>query len=194
MRALLALAVAGSTLGAGPAAAEVVPHIEAGVAQTGEALTVPAGDGALTETRDLYSTRLAIGLDYPALSEVAPLGGALYGRTALAGDVLLTPGRWSLVAEQDLRWRRPLGPLSIALGLGLAARLELERPSFSTLALGLPVGVRWGWLELDWRPAWRIPLGEEEAAVFGGTRRHGAVSGVDLLALALRVHVTALAW
>lgn len=189
MRALLILAIL-----AGPAAAEVVPHVEAGLGQTAEALTVPSGAGTLTETRDLYSTRLAIGLDYPALADVTPLGGALYGRTALAGDLLLTPGRWSLVAEQDLRWRRPLGPLAISVGLGLAGRLELERPSLSTLAIGVPIGVRWGAVELDWRPAWRIPLGEEETAVFGGTRRHGAAAGIDLLALALRVHVTALAW
>lgn len=183
MRALLALALAAVT---GSAAAEVVPHVEAGLGQTAEALTVPAGAGARTETRDLYSTRIAVGLDYPALS--------LHGRTALAGDLLLGPGRWSLVAEQDLRWRRPLGPLTASIGLGLAGRLELERPSLSTLAIGLPVGLRWGPVELDWRPAWRIPLGEEETAVFGGTRRHGAASGIDLLALALRVHVTTLAW
>lgn len=177
------------------ARAEVVPQVELGVGETGEALTVPAASGEVTEERGLYTTRLALGLSYPVLDGLAPLGGRFAGRSALATDVLLGPGRWALTAEQDLRWQRPLGDdWRLSIGLGLAGRLDLERPAFSTVELGLPVGVGWGPLELDWRPALRIPLGAEEAAVFGGARTHGASTGINLLALALRVHLTGLAW
>jgi len=170
-----------------------VPHVEAGLGQTGESLTVPSGEAtSLTETRDLYTTRLALGLDYGPVGDLG--GGAVRGRSALAIDVLLGPGRRALILEQDLRWHRPLGPLVIAVGPGLAGRFDLEQPDFSTLEIGLPIGLRWGPVELDWRPAWRVPLGEDEAPVLGSVRRHGASSGINWLALSLRVHLTALAW
>lgn len=182
---------------AGPARAEidVVPHLEAGAGQTGESLSVPVGDGQrVSATRDLYALRWALGAEYGPFGGLAFAGGAVHLRSAVAADVLLGPGRWALTAEQDLRWRRPVGPLALAAGPGVAARLDLERPGFGTLEIGLPIGLRWGLVELDWRPAWRVPLGEQTVAMLGGERRHGASAGINWLALSLRVHLAGLAW
>lgn len=196
MRSAMMWAVGLVAVLAGQAQAELrfTPHVEAGVDQTGEALTVPVDrDESLTARRDLYAARWAAGLEYGPLEGATFGGGTVHLRSAVAADVLLGPGRWALTVEQDLRWRRPLGPLWLAVGPGLAGRLDLERPAFSALELGLPVGLGWGPVELSWRPAWRVPLGEEASGPFD-LRRHGASAGIDWLALSLRVHVAALAW
>lgn len=181
-------------LAAAQTADRFVPHVGLELGQTAERLEVPGAAGTVTEDRDLFSTRLALGLDYGLLG--APVaGGAIGGRTLLGADVLLGPGRWGLVVEQAAAWRRPLGAgFAARLGLGLTARIDLERTARSQLDVTLPVGVSWSSLELAWRPAWRVPLGSDEADVFGGRRTQSIAPGLSLLAFALRVHLDALAW
>lgn len=191
-RALLLLIALSAPAGAD---VQVVPQFEAGLGHTGESLTVPISEtDEMSTSRELFTTRLALGVGYGPFEEMGFGGGDVHLRSALTADVSLTPGRWALGVEQDLRWRRPLGPLALSVGPGLAARLDLEKPQFSTLAVGLPLGLRWGAFELDWRPALRIPLGAEETPQVLGTRRHGASLGLEWLAFALRVHLDGLAW
>lgn len=174
--------------------AEFVPHVGLGLGQTAERLEVPAGDARSAAERELFSTRLALGVDYPLMDE--PLwGGALVGRSTLAFDLLLGPGRWGLVVDQAAGWHRPLGAgFTAQLGLGLSGRLDLERTARSQLDITLPIGVRWRAVEVVWRPAWRMPLGADSTDVFGGARTQQIASGMTWLAFGVHVHVDALAW
>lgn len=171
-----------------------VPHVGLEFGQTAERLEVPGAGGPVAEDRDLFSTRLALGLDY-GVFDTPVAGGAIGGRTLLGADILLGPGRWGLVVEQAAAWHRPLGAgFAVRLGLGLTTRIDLERAARSQLDVTLPVGVSWSSIELAWRPAWRVPLGADEADVFGGRRSQSIAPGLSLFAFAARVHLDGLAW
>lgn len=180
----------------GLAHAEAAPHLGWALGQTAERLEVPGPDGQLAEARDLLSSRFIIGLDYDLLGADQPVaGGRLIGRSALATDVLFGPGRWGLGAEQSARWVRPLaGSLALDVGLALSARLDLDHTARSQLDIGLPLGLRWAMVHVEWQPSWRVPLGADEAEVFGGTRRQSIDSGLSLLAFGVRIQLDALSW
>lgn len=178
------------------AAAEAVPHVGLELGQTAERLEVPGPTGALVESRDLLSTRLVVGLDYDLVgADRSLVGGRVLGRSALAADVLLGPGRWGLIGEQSARWVRPLtASLALDLGVAVLARVDLERAARSQLDLGVPVALRWAMVHFEWRPSWRVPLGADEEAVFGGTRRQSIDAGLSWLSFGVRVQLDALSW
>ncbi len=160
------------------------------VGSTREELRLEAADGtASRDVRSLTNSRLDLGMNYG----VAGIGGdrwRLRGQSSLGVGLIYALGEWPLHLRQDVgiefvprRWFGLFAYGSVGLDLNTA------RPPLSAFVLGLPVGLRFGPVELMARPALRVGLGEEVSALAGGTQRRSAVTGIAPFEVMLRVRI-----
>lgn len=160
------------------------------IGSTRETLRLSRDDGASSvDTRALMTSRLDLGLNYI----VAGIGGErwrLRGQSSLGVGLVYALGEWPLHLRQDLglelvprRWFGLFVYGSVGFDINTA------RPPLSAFVLGLPVGLRFGPVELMARPALRVGLGAEEETIAGATQRRSASTGVAPFEVMLRVRI-----
>jgi hypothetical protein len=179
--ALLGLA---STARAEPARVRPTVEVEAGLAAS--RLVVDRGATSVADTRSLWVTRVGAGVDVMFPEELLPrgrlrvLGSLGVGLVYATGDVPVHLG--GAVLWQAEAARR----LSFPVGLGARVVIDTTAAARSYAELALPLGLRYGPVELAYQPTVVIPFGSTRATTFGGERRLGAKLGIAPLSLVLR--------
>ena len=194
-RATRAWAVLVTALLAAPATAasgqdSFVPLSGVEVGQSWERLSVSFDGQEQHEDRWLWNTRLLLGLSakLPALSGVPTRADS-----TVAFGLVHHTGHGHLDLRQAALLQVPLGGgFSVPAGVAVGVVLDTASSSRSAFEAGLPVGLRFRFVELLYRPGWSAPLGAEERRVFTGTRKHSARPGIVPLDLSLRFHLTGL--
>ncbi|WP_428263165.1 hypothetical protein [Haliangium sp.] len=166
------------------------PWLALGLARSHESLTVTGAGGSERDRRAVWHTGPRLGLRY-RISDTWPGIGRVRGHTGLALDVVLADGRTPVGVVQEAVWEWRLGPLSAVVGAGAAVHVDLGRRGLAYLDLGLPVGLRWGRVELLYRPRLGVPLAAARGEAFGGTRERRSGAGVALVHVLVRVHLGA---
>jgi hypothetical protein len=148
-------------------------------------------DSFRTDDRVLF----ALGLGHRMLR----LGSSplwLEGHATLGVGPTLESGHWHVPVREDVtiayvatRW------LTLRGGLGLGVTLDATEPSQSFADFGLPIGVAFfDVVELSYRPALSVPLGNQSDAVFGGERSLQAAVAFLPFEVGLCVRPRALGW
>lgn len=185
-RSSLSLAAALVVLASSPAFAEprLAPMAGVEMGQSHERLTVKLPGYSAQEDRWLWNTSLMLGLSAP----IPALGGIpLRADSSLTYGKIIHSGHGRLSLREDLLADLPIGAgFSLLVGPGVAFVINTTQASRSSFDLALPLGIRYKWMELLYRPAASIPLGKEEQPVFGGTRQLSARPGLVPFALVLR--------
>jgi hypothetical protein len=162
--------------------------IEAG--QTWERLAVTFDGREQHEDRWLWNTRFLLGLS-ARLPDLA--GWATRTDSSVAFGVVHHTGHGHLDLRQAALLELPLGAdFSVPMGISVGFVADTASSKRSAFEAGVPVGVRFRFVELLYRPGFSLPLGAEERRVFSGTRQHSARPGIVPLDLSLRFHVTGL--
>jgi hypothetical protein len=190
MKRLAVASLAVGLLAARAGAAEPVGLVPTLGTQTGlisERLQVSAGDLSLSETRSLWVTRLALGLEYALPG--APATEALRGHTSVGVGLVYASGQWPVQVRQEVSWTRPITSwLSVDVGLGTSLHLNPSSFHLSYWDLGAPVALDIaGVVELVYYPALVVALGASREPAFGGEKTHGIATGLALFELGLRV-------
>lgn len=154
-----------------------------------ERLSVHGAGVHPSDTRDLWVTRLALGLEYAVPG--APLGGRLRGTTWLGVGLIYALGQWPLQLRQEVAWVRPVTSwLAALVGVGAGVHLNVSDLHRSYWDVGVPVGVEVaGIVGLVYYPALTVALGSRREPVFGGAKTHGMASGLAPLELGLRLRL-----
>ena len=166
----------------------LAPTLGLGVGQTLEAARVEFDDGgAATQARALTHSRLDLGLSYALLRRGMT---RVRGQSSAGVGLVYAPGDWPVHLRQDFgvelvpkRW------FGAFVGLGVGFDINTTRPVYSAFALALPLGLRFGPVELVYRPALSVGLGAEHSEVLGGSQRRSAATGVAPFELLLRVRI-----
>lgn len=143
-------------------------------------------------TRDLFNTRLAVGLEYDLPGTWLPAGTV--AQTELGVGVVFELGQWPVHLRQRALWRTALWVFHFEAGLDAGLTLNPSAWAFSYGSFGVPLGLRWGWFGVQWRPAFLVGLGAEESSVFSGKRSHSIHTGLAPMSVAMQFHITALEW
>jgi hypothetical protein len=178
---LLSLLLAQTPEAATPVAPRFVPSVGVAVASYGERLTVD-GEG---DTRRLLTSSLVLGLEY-RLWDGALDFAVIEGVSTVGLGLVFHHGQAPLQLEQTLRLARTWGWLQASGGLAVGLSVNLGDPTYSFATLALPLGVRLGPVELIYAPRLDLPLGRDEAAVYGGARRQAVALGLSPLNLQVR--------
>jgi len=154
-----------------------------------ERLSVDAGGAHEAEVRNLWVTRLALGLEYAIPG--GPLGEHLRGTTSLGVGVVYALGQWPLQLRQEVAWVGPVTSwLAIQVGVSTGVHLNLSDTHRSYWDVGVPIGVEVaGTVELVYYPALTVALGSRREPVFGGVKTHGMATGLAPLEFGLRLRL-----
>lgn len=191
---VLAWCVAGAAtagLPGGETGPRFQPTAELEPGQTWERLTVDSAAAHSVEDRWLWTARLGVGLS----ARLPAVGGLdhLRSETAVGLGLVFASGHWPVHVRTQLLWDQELGhQVSLVLGLSTGVLLDTGAPHRSAWEAGIPLGLRWRFLDLLYHPAVIVPLGAEESSVFGGLRRSSARPGLSPFGLLLRVRLAAL--
>lgn len=150
-----------------------------------ERLEVDLGSAHYQEDRSLTTTRFGLGLRAPWVERG---GWALSGQSQLGVGWVFETGHPNVALHQAALLEHLLAHgFALPFGLGLGVVIDTASTSRSALEMGLPMGVRYRGIELLWQPSLVMPLGHEQAPVFGGEKRLGAAPGIVGLAFIGRV-------
>jgi hypothetical protein len=151
-----------------------VPTVGFGLSGIVERSRIDAGGERFEETRSDLRATLAVGLAHPVLT----LGTYRAARVRIDGHASLGvgptfgDGRYQVPLREDvtLAWGAASW-LTLRVGLGAGVVVDATRTAFSYAEFGAPLSFTFGpAVEVVWRPALAVGLGEEERAVFGGTQ------------------------
>ena len=172
----------------------VIPTVALGLARTPETLTLSLADGEQRDTRSVWHSGFRAGVGYHLPDRWLPLG-QLRGHTGLALELVLADGRLPLGLTQAAQWELPLtGELAVSAGASAAVHVDFGDLGLAAVDLGLPLGVRWGWVELLYTPRVVVPLASAREEVFAGTRSRHTGTGLALLHVSLRLHLGTPRW
>ena len=154
-----------------------------------ERLGVDAGGAHASETRSLWVTRLALGVEYAVPG--GPIAGHLRATTSLGVGVVYALGQWPLQLRQEVTWVRPVTSwLAVEVGLGTGVHLNVSDLHRSYWDVGVPIGLEVaGTVELVYYPALMVALGSRREPVFGGEKTHGMATGLAPVELGLRLRL-----
>jgi hypothetical protein len=184
------IAIAAALLGlAAPARAEtpeVRPTVEIEAGLAAQRLVVDRGATRVADTRSLWATRMGAGVDVRFPADRLPLGRLRVLGSAGIGVVYAT-GAWPVHLGGAALWEVEVARRhSLPIGLAARAVLDTSAPARSYAEIALPLGLRYGPVEILYQPALVIPLGTTASGTFGGERRLGAKPGMAPLSLVLR--------
>lgn len=187
-----------AALAAGPARADggdppggkeglrVAPLVEIEAALREQRLIADFGSVRAEDTRALWRTRAAAGVDLRLPERLLPKG-RLRAQAAFGYGFVFATGDSELTLGGALLWEASIAR-RFALFPGLAARFAVDttEAARSSLEIGLPLGVRVSVMELVYQPSVVVPLGAEPHPLLGGERRLGARPGIAPLSFVLR--------
>lgn len=148
-------------------------------------------DSFRTDDRVLF----ALGLGHRML-RLGPSPLWLEGHASVGVGPTFQSGHWHVPLREDVtiayvvtRW------LTLRGGLGVGVTLDATEPSRSFADVGLPLGATFfDAVELNYRPALSVPLGNQSQAVFGGERSLQAALALLPFEVGLCVRPRALGW
>jgi hypothetical protein len=148
-------------------------------------------DSFRTDDRVLF----ALGLGHRML-RLGPSPLWLEGHATLGVGPTFESGHWHVPVREDVtiayvatRW------LTLRGGLGVGVTIDATEPSQSFADFGIPLGATFfDAVELTYRPALSIPLGNKSAAVFGGERSLQAAFAFLPFEVGLCVRPRGLGW
>ncbi len=169
---------------------QFVPMAGLELGQSWERLSVTFDGQEQSEDRWLWNTRVMLGLSV-RLPNVA--GIATRADSTVAFGVVHHTGHGHLDLREAGLLELPLGAgFSVPIGVSAGVVIDTASSKRSAFEAGLPVGLRFRFVELLYRPGLSLPLGAEERRVFTGSRKHSARPGIVPLDLSLRFHLTGL--
>ncbi|MCA9644190.1 MAG: hypothetical protein KC492_26030 [Myxococcales bacterium] len=155
---------------------------------TPERLKVSFPTESLSEDRELWNTRVALGVDGRWGSLLPPF--ALRTVSELGVGFVHHTGHGLLEVSQAALLEYPLGgDFALPFGAALLANFDTSSSARSSLTFTVPFGLRYRGVELWFRPGFLLPLGSEEERVFTGSRELSARPGINWLDFGLRVRL-----
>ncbi len=164
------------------------PSVGLELGHSPERLRVQFPEETYTEDRALWNSRLSLGLD----GRLPRALGDFDGRSVseLSYGFVHHTGHGLLEVSQSGLLEYPLGGgFALPFGLAVVGTLDTSSSARSGLGFGLPLGVRFRAVELWYRPAFLVPLGSEDEAVFTGTRELSMRPGLNWLDMGIRVRL-----
>jgi len=193
---LLVLALTGpqsSGAETGPTATKgdyrLAPTIGLSIGETHEELRLEHTDRDPTrEVRGLLNTRLDLGFNYALGRRRSSL--RIRGQSSLGVGLTYATGDWPLHLRQEFGLEYVAKPwFGLFAYAGAGFDITTTRPAFSAFVVTLPIGLRFGPVELIYRPGFRIGLASEQALVAGVVARRGARTGFAPFEVMLRVRI-----
>ncbi len=181
------------TAGEGPSGDKgdyrLAPTFGLSFGQTHEAIRLEHADGdPTTDTRGLWNTRLELGFNY-ALNR-RPKRLRIRGQSSVGVGLTFATGDWPVHVRQTFGVEyvpKPWFGLLATAGVGFD--IATTRPVYSAFVVTLPIGLRFGPVELLYQPAIRVGLASEQSQVLGVLERRAAHTGFAPFELMLRIRI-----
>ncbi len=171
-----------------------VPAISLGGGTIRERTILDVSEYEDVTDRTLWTMNAHLGLEYALPSGFLPKG-KIKGRSFIGAGFVLRPGDWPVLLLQELIWNFDLKRwLGLFFGAGLSATLNATRFSRSAVSVGMPLGIRLGWVELVYSFGCDISIAKDEKQVYDGTLTQRAATGMSPVSFYLRLRLPSIGW